>query len=142
MHPTLPVRPLTERAQGGDREAFDELVRLHFAPIYSMLHRHVGNHEDAEDLAQECFVRAWRALSWRPAPGPRPPARRRAPARTSEDVAMNLPALLILSALPLQAAISAVHGEDPSVLRVYRGRHPAGSRSTCPTAASRAFAPS
>lgn len=63
MHPIRQVRPLVERARAGDRDAFDELVRLHFTPIYSMLHRHVGNHEDAEDLAQECFVRAWRSLS-------------------------------------------------------------------------------
>ena len=63
MHPIRQVRPLVERARAGDRDAFDELVRLHFAPIYSMLHRHVGNHEDAEDLAQECFVRAWRSIA-------------------------------------------------------------------------------
>ena len=54
---------LIVRAQAGDREAFDELVRRHFAPVYRMLHRRVGNHEDAEDLAQECFVRAWGALA-------------------------------------------------------------------------------
>lgn len=54
---------LVERARAGDREAFDELVRRHFAPTYRMLHRRIGNHEDAEDLAQECFVRAWGALA-------------------------------------------------------------------------------
>ncbi len=53
---------LVRAAQGGDRQAFDRLVRAHFGRIYSLLFRLVGNHEDAEDLAQECFVRAWSAL--------------------------------------------------------------------------------
>ena len=61
---------LIERARAGDREAFDELVRRHFAPVYRMLHRRIGNHEDAEDLAQECFVRAWGALAWYRAEAP------------------------------------------------------------------------
>jgi len=51
-------------ARAGDGEAFDALVRLHFAPVYSLLFRLVGNHEDAEDLAQDCFVKAQRALKW------------------------------------------------------------------------------
>lgn len=51
-------------ARGGDREAFDALVRLHFAEVYGVLFRMVGNHEDAEDLAQETFVRAFRSLSF------------------------------------------------------------------------------
>ncbi len=62
MHDVLPDGSLVERAREGDRAAFDELVRRHIASVYRMLHRLVGNHEDAEDLAQECFVRAWSAL--------------------------------------------------------------------------------
>ena len=50
------------RAQEGDRGAFDALVTDSFGRIYSLLFRMVGNHEDAEDLAQECFVRAYRSL--------------------------------------------------------------------------------
>jgi RNA polymerase sigma-70 factor, ECF subfamily len=53
---------LIERARAGDREAFEELIRAHLTTTYALLFRLVGNHEDAEDLAQECFVRAWRAL--------------------------------------------------------------------------------
>ncbi len=63
MHDVLPDGPLVEQARGGDRTAFDELVRRHIPAVYRMLHRLVGNHEDAEDLAQECFVRAWGALA-------------------------------------------------------------------------------
>jgi RNA polymerase sigma-70 factor (ECF subfamily) len=53
---------LIRRARAGDRGAFDALVRLHFAAVYAFLHRMIRSHEDAEDLAQECFVRAWRSL--------------------------------------------------------------------------------
>lgn len=53
---------LVERAQGGDRGAFDRIVRARFGQVYGILFRLVGNHEDAEDLAQECFVRAYQSL--------------------------------------------------------------------------------
>jgi len=64
MHEALSEATLVRQARSGDRAAFDALVRRHFAAVYRMLHRLVGNHEDAEDLAQECFVRAWGALAW------------------------------------------------------------------------------
>jgi RNA polymerase sigma-70 factor (ECF subfamily) len=64
MHEALSEATLVRQARSGDRAAFDALVRRHFAAVYRMLHRLVGNHEDAEDLAQECFVRAWGALEW------------------------------------------------------------------------------
>jgi RNA polymerase sigma-70 factor (ECF subfamily) len=63
MREALDEPALIRRARGGDRAAFEELVRIHFARIYSFLHRMIGNHEDAEDLAQDCFVRAWRSLA-------------------------------------------------------------------------------
>jgi RNA polymerase sigma-70 factor (ECF subfamily) len=52
-----------ERARRGDRDAFDALVRMHCARVYALLFRVIGNHEDAEDLAQETFVRAFRSLA-------------------------------------------------------------------------------
>ena len=55
---------LLERASAGDRGAFDDLVRRHFAEVYGLIHRLVGNHEDAEDLAQDCFVKAYRSLDY------------------------------------------------------------------------------
>lgn len=57
-------RELVELARGGDLDAFDSLVRLHFARIYALLFRMIGNHEDAEDLAQETFLRAQSSLKW------------------------------------------------------------------------------
>jgi len=57
-----PESDFVRRARDGDRAAFDALVRAHFKRVYAFTHRLIGSHEDAEDLAQECFVRAWRAL--------------------------------------------------------------------------------
>lgn len=51
-------------AQGGDREAFDGLLRSYYGGVYGTLFRLVGNPEDAEDLAQETFVKAWAALKF------------------------------------------------------------------------------
>lgn len=58
----LDDRALVARARAGDDGAFDQLVRRHFERVYALLFRMIGNHEDAEDLAQECFARAHRAL--------------------------------------------------------------------------------
>jgi len=51
-----------DAARSGDREAQEELLRRHFARVHATAFRLVGNPEDAEDLAQECFVRAFRSL--------------------------------------------------------------------------------
>jgi RNA polymerase sigma-70 factor (ECF subfamily) len=45
-----------------DRTAFAELVRRYSDGIYSLAYRMVGNADDAEDIAQETFLRAYRAL--------------------------------------------------------------------------------
>jgi len=55
---------LVARAERGDAEAFEALVRAHYARIHRTAFRLVGNHEDAEDLAQDCFVRAQRSFRW------------------------------------------------------------------------------
>jgi RNA polymerase sigma-70 factor, ECF subfamily len=46
----------------GDRSAFDVLVVRHQRQLYRLCYRFVGNHEDASELAQDAFVRAYRAL--------------------------------------------------------------------------------
>lgn len=53
---------LVRRAQAGDLEAFDTLVRRYQERIYSVIYHMTAHHEDAADLAQEAFVRAYRAL--------------------------------------------------------------------------------
>jgi RNA polymerase sigma-70 factor, ECF subfamily len=46
----------------GQREAFDVIVERHRRTVYQLCYRFVGNHEDASDLAQDVFVRAYRGL--------------------------------------------------------------------------------
>src|SRR5215475_7380102 len=42
--------------------AFDLVVERHRRPVYHLCYRYVGNHEDASDLAQDVFLRAYRGL--------------------------------------------------------------------------------
>jgi RNA polymerase sigma-70 factor (ECF subfamily) len=53
---------LVAAVQAGDTAAFDEIVARHRRAVYQVCHRFVNNHEDASDLAQEAFVRAWKGL--------------------------------------------------------------------------------
>jgi RNA polymerase sigma-70 factor (ECF subfamily) len=46
----------------GERDAFDVIVERHRRAVYLVCYRFVNNHEDASDLAQDAFVRAWRGL--------------------------------------------------------------------------------
>jgi RNA polymerase sigma-70 factor (ECF subfamily) len=46
----------------GRREAFDLIVERHRRTVYQLCYRFVGNHEDASDLSQDVFVRAYRGL--------------------------------------------------------------------------------
>jgi RNA polymerase sigma-70 factor (ECF subfamily) len=48
--------------QRGDRAAFDRLVERHQREIYRLCFRYVNNHEDASDLAQDSFVKAYKAI--------------------------------------------------------------------------------
>ena len=49
-------------ARAGDRRAFDELVRRSFVDTYTLARRITGNEEDARDVVQEAYLRAWRGI--------------------------------------------------------------------------------
>jgi RNA polymerase sigma-70 factor (ECF subfamily) len=57
-----PDRELVEAAAAGSRDAFDELVRRHQAAMLTLARVLTGGRGDADDMAQEVFVRAWRSL--------------------------------------------------------------------------------
>ena len=50
------------RARRGDLHAFEELVRLYEKRVYAVALRSSGSPEDAEDITQEVFLRAWRSI--------------------------------------------------------------------------------
>jgi RNA polymerase sigma factor (sigma-70 family) len=53
---------LVEKARKGDLGAYDELVRRYQERIYATIYHMTANHEDANDLAQEAFIKAFQAL--------------------------------------------------------------------------------
>jgi RNA polymerase sigma factor RpoE len=53
---------LVKRARKGDLAAYDELVRRYQERIYATVYHMTANHEDANDLAQEAFIKAFQAL--------------------------------------------------------------------------------
>ncbi len=53
---------LVRRAQGGDLDAYDLLVRRHQERLYSTIYHMTASHEDAADLTQETFIKAHNAL--------------------------------------------------------------------------------
>jgi RNA polymerase sigma-70 factor (ECF subfamily) len=58
----LDERALVAACLAGTREAFDVIVERHRRSVYQLCYRFVCNHEDASDLAQEVFLRAYRGL--------------------------------------------------------------------------------
>jgi RNA polymerase sigma-70 factor, ECF subfamily len=53
---------LVERARGGDRAAFEELIRRHADRLYAVVLRFVADGGEAEEVTQEAFLRAWRSI--------------------------------------------------------------------------------
>ncbi|MCI0542862.1 MAG: RNA polymerase sigma factor [Actinobacteria bacterium] len=66
--PSVEGRPLDETrllndARRGDQGAFEELVRIHQHDALRLAYLLVGDHAEAEDVTQEAFVKAYRAMS-------------------------------------------------------------------------------
>jgi RNA polymerase sigma-70 factor, ECF subfamily len=53
---------LVSRAAGGDASAFQALVERHRSMVYRVAYQFAGNHYDAEDIAQEVFIKVYRSL--------------------------------------------------------------------------------
>ena len=54
---------LVELAQQGDRQAFDEIVRLTYRDTYTLARRLASNDEDAHDIVQEAYIKAFRNIA-------------------------------------------------------------------------------
>ncbi len=57
------LRLLVEQARKGDQQAFGELIRLHQHAVYNLAYRMLGERGEAEDAAQETFLRAYSNLN-------------------------------------------------------------------------------
>src|SRR5688572_15867016 len=65
--PADPDAAWVERAAAGDEAAFAQLVDRHLPRLHALAWRALGSGADAEDVAQETLLRAWRQLpSWQP----------------------------------------------------------------------------
>jgi RNA polymerase sigma-70 factor (ECF subfamily) len=53
---------LISAARAGDRKAFEELVRQTYVDTYTLAIRLTGNEEDARDVVQEAYLRAWKSI--------------------------------------------------------------------------------
>src|SRR5438874_10852321 len=60
--PELDQAALVAAAKAGDSRAFEELVRATYADVYTLAHRLTGNEEDARDVVQEAYLRAFKGL--------------------------------------------------------------------------------
>src|SRR6478609_472272 len=58
-----PIAPdLIEKIKGGDHYAFQSVVETHQAFAYAVAFRFVGNHDEAEDITQEAFIKLWKNI--------------------------------------------------------------------------------
>lgn len=55
-------REWLQLARNGDAQAFSELVEIYQRPVYNLCYRMLGNVQEAEDAAQEAFLRAFKAI--------------------------------------------------------------------------------
>jgi RNA polymerase sigma factor (sigma-70 family) len=55
-------QPLVARAQSGDAAAFDELVVKYSPRLYGLVYNMTSNHEDTNDMLQDVFAKAYRAI--------------------------------------------------------------------------------
>ena len=126
---------LVEAAQGGDVEAFEALVRRHRTAAYRVALRMLGSPADAQDVTQEAFTRAWRALgSFRRDSAVSTWLYRIVTRRCLDVIAARTPAAEDLAALELRApgaepAESVEQGERLRAVTVAISRLPGDQRA-------------
>ena len=54
---------LINKAKNGDIAAFEELMRLHEKKVYTIAYKYMGNYEDAGDITQETFIKAYQVIN-------------------------------------------------------------------------------
>src|SRR3982751_2965341 len=59
----VPELELVKQAQAGDTEAFDQLVSRFRTRVFGMIYNMVHNEQDAWDLAQDSFLKAWKSIA-------------------------------------------------------------------------------
>jgi RNA polymerase sigma-70 factor (ECF subfamily) len=101
---------LVERFRGGDRAAFDALVRRYQRPIYWLARRYVGNDADAKDVAQRALVQAFVKVEKLRESG----SFRTWVYRVAANLALNLVRDRKPS-VPLGDEVAAAHGREPLV---------------------------
>src|SRR4030095_14158738 len=55
-------QPLVARAQSGDAAAFDDVVGKNSPRLYGLIYNMTSNHEDTNDMLQDVFAKAYRAI--------------------------------------------------------------------------------
>lgn len=55
-------RLLLQKAQEGDRKAYEALIKLHARSVYNLALGYTGRHHEADEIAQTVFVKVWKAL--------------------------------------------------------------------------------
>src|SRR4026207_1940488 len=61
--PDVSELELVKQCQRGDSTAFDELVTRYRTRVFAMIYNMVHNEQDAWDLAQDSFVKAWKSIN-------------------------------------------------------------------------------
>jgi len=56
------IDQLIEQCLAGDQAAWEQIVKLHWRKVFNVAYQFVGSHEQAEDLAQEIFLKIFRSL--------------------------------------------------------------------------------
>jgi RNA polymerase sigma-70 factor (ECF subfamily) len=61
-HPPEEIETLIQRCLQGDQTAWDAIVRMYWRKVFNVAYKFVGRHEEAEDLAQEIFLKIFKSL--------------------------------------------------------------------------------